>query len=397
MVCRIEKMQTKERRILIQQKTTTLRVLLIFTVLLLSAGAPSGGSLAEPVKIGLILAKTGHAAKVSDSSYWIARRAVKEINQKGGLLGNKVRLIEYDNQSTPLGARKAAGQAAKDGVHGVIGSLYSSHSLAAADVLEKEKIPMISPISTHTDLTARGEYIFRTCYTDRFQGKVLADFAKEELGAEKAAVLVNAGSRYSQGLADYFTSAFRSGTGEVVQLDYRTNATDFTAQLDAVKQFSARVAFIPGHFRESAFIVKQADAKGLKIPFIGGDGWLDRMYEYGGESIHGHYYISQWHKDIPREKSRWFVKKHQAMYGQNLYNEPAMALTYDAVMVFARAVTNAGSLNRKRIRESLSNIRGFKGVTGDITFNSQGDLVNNSAVILKFKDFGSVFHRAVQP
>ena len=397
MVWKIEKMQPKERKILIQQKATTLPRLLIFTVLLLFAGASFGHVTAEPVKIGLIFARTGHAAKMCESSYRIARRAVKEINQKGGLLGNKVRLIEYDNQSTPLGARKAAIQAAKNGVHAVIGAVYSSHSLAAADVLEKEKIPMISPIATHTDLTARGKYIFRVCYTDRFQGKVLADFAKEEFGASKAATLVNAGSLYSQGLADYFTAEFKADKGEVVQLDYQKNATDFTDQLDTIKRLSPGVVFIPGHFRESAFIIKQADAQGLDVPFIGGDGWVDKMYDYGGKSIHGNYYTTQWHKEIDRKKSRWFVRKHLAMYGDKPSNEPAMALTYDAVMVFARAVTNAGSLNRARIRESLSNISDFKGVTGDITFNSRGDPVNKSAVILKFENFRSVYHRTVQP
>lgn len=370
---------------------------MIVTVLLFYAGAPFGRISAEPVKIGLILARTGHAAKVCESSYRIARSAVKEINRTGGLLGNKVRLIEYDNRSTPIGARKAAIQAAKNGVHAVIGAVYSSHSLAAADVLEKEKIPMISPNSTHTDLTATGKYIFRVCYTDRFQGKVLADFAKQEFGAKKAAALVNAGSRYSQGLADYFTARFRAGKGEVIQIDYQKNATDFTAQLETIERLSPRVVFIPGHFRESAFIIKQADAEGLDVPFIGGDGWVDEMYEYGGKSIHGNYYTTQWHKEIDRKKSRWFVRKHLNMNGQKLSNEPAMALTYDAVMVLARAVKKAGSLNRARIRESLSNISNFKGVTGDITFNSRGDPVNKSAVILTFEDFGSVYHGTVQP
>ena len=370
---------------------------MIFLFLLFSAAAPSGGASHGCVKIGLIIARTGHAAKVGDSSCRIARRAVREINQKGGLLGKKVRLIEYDNRSTPIGARKAAARAAKDGVHGVIGCLYSSHSLVAADVLEKEKIPMISPFSTHTELTDRGKYIFRMCYTDRFQGKALADFAKEEFSARRAVVLVNAGSRYSQGLADYFTAGFRAGNGEVSQIDYRKNATDFAAQLDAIKKRSAQVVFIPGHFRESAFIIKQADARGLNIPFIGGDGWLNKMYEYGGKSIHGHFYLTQWHRDIPLKKSRAFVRKHHDLWMKKFPNGPTIALTYDAVMVFAHAAENAHSLNRIRIRESLSRISGFQGVTGNITFNSRGDPVDRSAVILKFQDFGSVYHRSVQP
>ncbi len=387
----------KKIRVLIQKTAIITRVLAAFAPLLLCVAAPCGGASPEPLKIGLILARTGHAAKVCESSYRIARRAVKEINQNGGLLGKKVLLIEYDNKSTPLGARKAAGRAAKDGVHGLIGSIYSSHSLAVSDVAQKEKIPMISPISTHTELTARGKYIFRMCYTDSFQGKALACFAKKEFGARNAAVLVNAGSRYSQGLADYFTAEFQAGKGEVIQLYYRKNATDFSTQLDAVKKFSARVVFIPGHFRESAFIIKQAHANGLKIPFIGGDGWLDKMYDYGGQSLHGHYYLTQWHRDIPREKSRWFVRTHQDTYGQEMPNEPAMALTYDAVTVFARAVQNAGTPDRKEIQKSLSRITGFKGVTGDITFNRQGDPVNKPGVILKFENFGSVYHGTVQP
>ncbi len=358
---------------------------------------PSETRSSETFKIGVIFSKTGNVAPVSETSYQIARFAAEEINSKGGLLGRFVELLAYDNQSSSIGSKAAAHKAVKDRVQGVIGAIYSSHSLAMADVLEKADIPMISPISTHPGLTRKGDYIFRVCFTDRFQGKVMADFARHQLDIDKAALLVNTNSRYSLGLAEFFTKHFRCNACRVWEFDYQENTTDFTRQLKQIKRIDVQAVFVPGHYRESAYIIKQARMMDIDIPFLGADGWLNRMYSYGGQYIRGNFYATQWHNKIPRSQSRDFVRRYEKRFGRPCPNEPAMALTYDAFMVFARAVKEAGSLNRAHIRERLSDTRNFKGVTGDITFNAHGDPVDKPAVILQFQNNASVYYSTVKP
>jgi branched-chain amino acid transport system substrate-binding protein len=161
------------------------------------------------IKIGVILAKTGNAAIDAAAGFKAAHFAADEINAQGGINGKQVKIKEFDNHSNPLDAKFAAEKAAQAKVMGVIGAVWSSHSLAMAHVLQKAKIPMISPSSTNPKLTLIGNYIFRVCFPDTFQGKVMSDFALNFLHAKTAVVLTNASSKYSMGLAEYFIDCFK--------------------------------------------------------------------------------------------------------------------------------------------------------------------------------------------
>ena len=163
---------------------------------------------AEPVKMALILAQTGIAAEENIPAIQAARLAAEEINSEGGLLGHPVEIIIIDNKSTPLGSKAAAQQAIDSGVTAVVGAFRSSHSLPMAYVLQTAKIPMITPSSTSPEITLVGDYIFRTCFVDLFQGRVMAEFAAYDLGAKGAVVLTNASERYSVSLSDYFRAFF---------------------------------------------------------------------------------------------------------------------------------------------------------------------------------------------
>jgi len=170
----------------------------------------------EVIKIAAILAKTGEAAKDNLELFQAVRFAVNEVNAEGGIDGKKIKLIEYDNHSTPIQSRQAAKQAVADGAVAVIGASWSSHSLAIAPYLQKMKIPMISPDSTHPDVTKAGDYIFRACFVDTWQGKALAGFARDELKAATAMIVQNINSDFSLGLAKVFAENFTSREGAVL-------------------------------------------------------------------------------------------------------------------------------------------------------------------------------------
>ncbi len=353
------------------------------------------GGKTNTIKIGIILAKTGNAAFDADPGFKVARFAAHEINAKGGLNGNKIEIKEFDNQSTPLGAKLAAEKAVQAGVAGVVGAVWSSHSLAMAQVLQKAKIPMISPSSTNPRLTLIGNYIFRVCFPDTFQGKVMSDFALNYLKAKTAVVLTNANSKYSMGLANYFIENF-SKKGKILwKNDYADNTIDFKSQLEKVKSLNPDIAFIPDHYRESAYIIRQGRKLGLKLIFLGGDGWLNQMYKYGGKSIEGNYYVAQWDVNCPNAASKKFVKEYTAVNGSA--DQPVMALTYDAFSVLANAIKKAGTTNTKKIRDALAETTNFPGVTGKISFDQNGDPINKAAVILKFKNGNSVYFKTITP
>ncbi len=347
------------------------------------------------IKIGVILAKTGNAAFDAAPGFKVAHFAANEINAKGGINGEKIEIAEFDNHSTPLGARLAAERAVKAKVSGVVGAVWSSHSLAMAKVLQKAKIPMVSPSSTNPRLTLIGNYIFRVCFPDTFQGKVMSDFALNYLKAETAVVLTNANSKYSMGLAKYFINNFNKKGRVLWENDYADNTIDFTSQLEKVKSLNPDIAFVPDHYRESAYIIKQGRNLGLKLTFLGGDGWLNQMYKYGGNSIEGNFYVAQWDVDCPNAASRKFVKKYSAVNGTA--DQPVMALTYDAFNVLADAIKKAGNTNTKNIRDCLARTDNFPGVTGKISFDKNGDPVNKTAVILKFKNSRSIYFKTISP
>jgi branched-chain amino acid transport system substrate-binding protein len=357
------------------------------TVLSLQAG--------EPIKIGVILARTGPAALDSAGGVAAARFAADEINRAGGVLERPVELLAFDNKSTPLGSRMAARSAIEHGAVCVIGAVWSSHSLAMAKLLQAKKIPMISPSSTLPELTLTGNYIFRICYTDTFQGKVLADFALTDLNARTAVVLTNTNSRYSMGLSRYFIQHFKR-TGQLLwEGDYSRNATDFSTLLTRVQGVDPDVVFVPDHFRESAYIIKQARTMGIKSIFLGGDGWEECMYRYGGDAIHGSYHTTAWDPDTTNEKARRFVKRYAQKPGGVVNSEAAR--TYDALLLLADAMERAGSTAPAPIRRALAGTRNFQGVTGTISFDANGDPINRPAIILKFDNRGSVQYKRVSP
>ncbi len=339
-------------------------------ILCLISASPVLGNTLPPIKIAAIFAKSGEAAEDNLELFESVRFAVDQFNSSGGLHGRMVRLLEYDNHSTPIQSKLAAKQAVKDGAVAVIGASWSSHSLAIAPYLQKMKIPMISPDSTHPDVTKVGDFIFRACFNDIFQGKALASFASNQLKASSAVIIQNINSDYSLGLSSSFTQFFQEHGGRIAAtLNYKSNQTDFTTQLNHVRQLAPDVLFVPGH-SESGFVVRQAQNLGIRSIMLGGDGWpYKQFYANGGQDLHEGYYSAHWYKTLDNPESVAFVNQYNAVYDVTEFT----ATAYDAAMLLFTAIRKADSSDSLAIRDALAQTRDFPGVTGKITFDKNGD------------------------
>ncbi len=305
--------------------------------------------------------------------------AVDDVNASGGLLGKQVELVVFDSQSAPLSARAAARKAAELRPLAVIGERISSLSLAIAPVLQEAKVVMISPISSHSELTAMGDYVFRMCSTDNRNAQALADFARQDLKLKRAAILVNVSQKYSQDLGRLFGAAFRAGGGEVVmEGDYLQDKADFRVLIEAVRAANADLLFVPGYVKDVAALMRQARDNGLKAPFLSGDG-LGPLEEYGGPAVFGSYHLSSWQRDDPRPQSREFVQRFERRFGA--VRSDAVAMAYDAVMVLADAVRRAGSADPARVRDALAHMPALAGVTGMLSFDRQRNAVRQVRIV----------------
>jgi branched-chain amino acid transport system substrate-binding protein len=382
--------------------TVAIRSIVIVRLLLLTALAAvcphSATASSEPsVEIAMIVARSGKAEAYGRAVVRGAQLAADEINQAGGALNHRIELVVLDNQSSPLHARKAALTAVSRKVIGVVGAVWSTHSLAAAPVLQKNQIPMISPGSTAPEVTQIGDYIFRTCYTDEFQGELLADFAYKAIGNRHAAVLTNISETYSQILAKYFTAHFTNNGGEVIyEKGYRGSAIDFYSVLDPLRKLEPDVVFIPGYTRDSGLIIKQARIMNIDAVFLGGDAWETSVADVAHGALQGSFFSTHWHPEVPYRRSTAFISRFKTAFGDAPISAYA-PLAYDALRLFADAIKRAKSLDKMKVRNALANTKQFKGATGTISFSPNGDPLNKGASMLKFEDGQWRFFKSFEP
>jgi len=366
-------------------------------LLLAGLGAPSTPLAQEPpIKIAAIFSETGIAAPHNLPLIEMTKVAVEHINSRGGLLGRQVQLLLLDNGSTPIGSALAAQKAIAENVTAVIGAHWSSHSLAMAPLLQEAGIPMISPGSTNPEVTRGKDYIFRACFIDSFQGLAMAKFAIHELHAGTAAVVTNIDENYSTMLGQFFGNAFAQAGGRLVaEIGYRGNATDFSAIIKEIEGKKPDVVYLPGYTRDSGLFIKQSEKIGLKAIFLGGDAW-DEIEKYAGTSIEGSFQSAPWHPQVPFPESEKMKKIFAAKHGRSIENISS-PLAYDAVMLLAAAITRAGSLDRRAIRDALAATVDFPGATGPITFDANGDPQNKPIIIIEFRDGKRLFRNVISP
>ena len=369
-----------------------------------AASAPAQGSSAPqsatgPLLIGFVGALTGAEAHFGLESQNGAQLAVEEVNAAGGIQGRPLVLRAYDSQSRPEEAASAMTRlVTQDRALFVVGENQSTNSLAMAPEAARGEVPMISPSSTNPRVTSEGgPYVFRVCFTDTFQGQLLARYARETLKAERVAILVDQKSDYAVGLAKVFATRFDALGGKVVSQEaYTRGDTDFRAQLTRAKAAQPEVLFIPGYYSDVGPMAKQARELGLRVPLLGGDGWDSggRLAEMAGDAVEGALYSTHFAPDNPGTRVQEFIVRYQARYGHP--PDALGALGYDAARVGLEALRRSGGVGAAALREQISRTRDFEGITGRITIGADRNAVK-PAILVKLVHGEPVFAAEVNP
>ncbi len=349
------------------------------------------------IRIGEYGSLTGAQATFGTSTDNGIKLAVDEINGAGGINGKTLKLTAYDDQGDPAEAAVVVTKLiTQDQVQVVLGEVASSLSLAAAPICQQNKVPMISPSSTNPKVTQVGDYVFRVCFIDPFQGQVMADFAMKNLKAQTAAILRDQKSDYSMGLADFFVKRFKEKGGTIVSdQSYVAGDVDFKSQLTNIRGQKPDVIFVPGYYGEVGLIAKQARELGVKVALLGGDGWdSSKLYEIGGAALDGCYFSSHYSPESTDPKVRDFVKKYQSKYGQ--VPDALATLGYDSMGVLAAALKNTKSLSEADIRDAIAATKAYAGVTGSISLDANRDAVK-PAVVLKIENSKASYVTTVNP
>ncbi len=378
-------------------------VLILTMSLIISAcgnqgGGNSGGGDSDVIKIGVFEPITGANAaggEIETDGIKLANSLYPEV------LGKKVELVILDNKSDKVEAANAVERLIdKEKVVAIIGSWGSSFSMAAGDAVKTAKVPAVAPSATNPLVTLDNDYYFRVCFIDPFQGNVTANYAFNNLGAKKAAIIQEVSNDYSVGLANFFKKEFVSLTGDdnsiVAEVSYNTGDQDFTAQLTNIRSLNPDVIFAPGNFTESALIMKQARELGMDVPFLGGDTWeTPEFIDIGGKDVEGAVFSTFFASEVAiTDTSTVFLEE----YAKNFSNEPAAvtALGFDAYLVILDAIERANSTDPVAIRDALAVTKDFPGAAGMITLDENGDAVK-SAVIKTVKDGKFTYMATVEP
>ena len=354
---------------------------------------------APTIKVGEFASLTGSEAAFRRSSHNGTLLAVEDINAAGGILGKQLELITEDDQSKDGESGTSAKKLiSRDKVVAVLGEVASGRSLEAAQICQQYKVPQISPSSTNPKVTQTGDYIFRVCFIDPFQGTVMANFAKKSLNAKKVAVLTDVGTPYSVGLAKFFKEGFVSGGGEiVVEQKFTKDDKDFKAQLTAIKSQNPDAIFVPGYYGQITLIALQARELGIKVPLIGGDGWEAPELIQGpgaAEALEGCYFSTHFSPDQDSPKAKEFVAKYEKKFGAR--PDAMAALGYDTVLALTEAIKSTSSTDGKKIRDALAAIKGLDGVTGKMDIDADRN-ARKPAVIIAIKGGKFVFKETVNP
>jgi branched-chain amino acid transport system substrate-binding protein len=320
------------------------------------------------LKVGAILPLTGPTATYGDHTLKGIQLAFEELNRKGDLT---LELLYEDNAGDPTKSRNAAQKLIDvENVSVIIGAIQSSNTFASSPVAQQAGYPMITPASTNVNITKEGEYVSRVCYSDDFQGRVLAEFAYNNLKANRAAIIVDAKSDYSKGLADAFTTTFEELGGTLVsKVSFVAGDTDFGAQLIQIRARNPEVVFIPAYYGDVALILRQAADKGLDVTFVGPDGWdSPRLYTIGGKAVEGNYFTTHFSPEDKSPVVQNFVSAYKAKY-DNEVPDALAALGYDAALAVYDAAKRARDLSPYSIKDAINSIKDLEGVTGTITLD----------------------------
>ena len=350
----------------------------------------------DTIKVGLIVELTGDMPGVGASSKNAAQLAVNEQNSAGGIsIGGKpyqIELVVEDNASKAEQSVAAVNKLiTQDNVLAIVGPNASLGAIPAAEIAEYNKTLLITPWSTNPKTTLDTttgkpkDYVFRACYTDPFEGRVLARFVLDKLKAKKVAVLYDVASEAPKSQADLFRLTFEELGGKTVAFEtYTTGDRDFSAQLTKIKSANPDVIFLPAYYNDVGLIAQQAHRAGITQPLVGSDAWSSpELIKLSNGTVEGDYFANHYASDIATPTAKKFIDAYAKQYG-NIPDDVA-ALTYDSMGLLFEAIKKSPTLDRKVVRDSLATLVNYPGVTGDIKFTAgSGDPVK-SAVIMQIK------------
>lgn len=388
-----------------------MRKIVLITVMLLavvSSFVSCGKS--DTIKIGFNIPLTGDIPKVGEASKFAAQMMMEDINKAGGLtIGDKTYKVEFVYEDNEAKAESAVSAGLKlieqDKVIAIVGPNSSKQAIPGGEVANDNKTPMVSPWSTNPATTLDRPFVFRAAFLDPFQGPVAANFATEQFGAKKAAVLYNIDNDYSKGLAEYFKEAFENihGKGSVtVYESFGQNDQDFSVQLTKIVAAKPDFIFLPVNYDKVALVAPQAKDLGWNKPICGSDSWGSAdLVKLAGDSVKGYYFSTHYAAAGAQGATKAFIDRYNETYGY--VPDDVAALTWDALGIVIDGLKGLPSLSgdlekdREALKDSISSITSFAGITGDMKFDEQGDPIK-SAVVVQISDEGEfVFVKSVNP
>ncbi len=380
----------------------------VFVALALMAGCNRGGEPGEQaregpgakaIKVGVVLELSGNVATYGEEGLNGLKLALEKINSERKAAGKKIiELVVLDNKSEGIETANSVNQLIQvNKVLAIIGAVASTNSLAGAKVAQEAHVPMMSPASTNVAVTETGEYISRICFIDPFQGEVLAKFAAQELGRNKAVIITDKASDYSLGLRDAFLKTFEELGGKVVgEESFSQGDADYSALVSSVKSYDPDVIFIPAYYGDVGPMLKQAKDAWKGIVKIGGDGWdSPSLLELGGAAVFGTFISTHFAADDPSKKIQDFVKSYEERFGAR---PGSMAgLGYDSALVLASAIDRVeGELTRDKLKDAINSTTNVEGITGNISLNKERNAVKD-AVIMEVTPQGFRYKTTISP
>ena len=351
----------------------------IFFLMFFSVSCTRQEARGEPITIGTIFPLTGRVSFFGNESKDGVILAVEEINAGGGLLGRRIVLISEDDEGDGDKARASFNKlTTQDNVSIVIGSSTSGVTMAIAPLAQQAGVVLISPTATNVAVTRFGNYIFRACFIDPFQGLVGAEFAFVIQRSRRAAILFDMDAEYNSGLADAFRRRFTELGGHIVADEtYNSGDTDFSAQVARIRAANPDIVYLPNYFNDVAMQAKELRAQGVNVALVGGDGW-DGVIDIAGDEIINSFYTVGFVRETTDPKGAAFVRAFESRF-----NRPASqfaALGYDAMMIVADAIRDARSFESVDVRNAMATLRGSY-VTGDIRFDFDRNPIKSAAIL----------------
>jgi len=380
-----------------KRKIAVLLSIAMSVTMFTGCGAKNAGSANGDVKIGVVLPLTGAVSSFGKSGQNGIKLLEDQVNKAGGINGRKIKFFFEDDEgkadvATTVGTKLIS----NDNVVAIIGPLTSGSCIALGPIATQSKIPMLTGTGTNPDVTKKGgEYVYRACFIDPFQGTVIAKFASGDLKAKTAAILYDNGNDYSKGLAEFFEKSFVQAGGKIVAKEtYATNDKDFKAQLTKIKPTNPDVILLPDYYGTVGNIAKQARAIDIKAPLLGGDGWdSNDLFKVGGDAVEGGYLSDHYSSEDTAELAVAFRKEYKAKY--SLDADAMAVLNYDAAKIMVEAIRAAGKTDGPSIKAALAKTN-IEVVSGKVTFDKNRDAIKG-IVILKVENGKFNFVKKITP